>query len=88
MKFAFKLNTLHAAIIIAITFASSGALAPIAVSLDNPPIAIYSVFVLSLINWIAVTKASWNLRLPIHWRPQRPVLKLFNSPPSPATSMM
>ncbi len=67
MKFAFEINTLHAAIIIAITFSSSGALAPIAVSLDNPPIAIYSVFVLALINWIVVIKASWNLWLPIRW---------------------
>jgi hypothetical protein len=91
MKFALKINTLHAAIIIAVTFASSGALAQIAVSFNNLPVTIYSVFVLTLINWIAVTKASWNLRLPTHWQwssqPQWPVLELFNSPPSPATSM-
>ncbi len=67
MKFAFEINTLHAAIIIAITFASSGALAPIAVSLDNPPVAIYSIFVLLLINWIAAMMASWNLQLPTRW---------------------
>jgi hypothetical protein len=90
MKFALKINTLHSAIIIAVTFASSGALALIAVSLDNRPIAIYSIFVLALINWIAATKTSWNLRLPTRWGwslwPQRSVLTLFNSPPSPATS--
>jgi hypothetical protein len=58
MKFAFKINTLHATIIIAVTFASSGALAPIAVSLKNLPVANYSVFVLALIHWIATTTAS------------------------------
>jgi hypothetical protein len=91
MKFALEINTLHAEIIIAITFASSGALTPIAVSLNNLPVAVYSVFVLALVNWIAVTKASWNLWLPTHWlwslRPQRLVLDFFNSPPSPSTSM-
>ena len=57
MKFAFEIKTeptLHAAVIIAVTFASSGALATIAVSLDNPSVAIYSVSILAIIIWIAV----------------------------------
>ena len=45
-----------AMIIIAVTFASSGALASIAVSLDNPTVAIYSVSSLAIIIWIAVTR--------------------------------
>jgi hypothetical protein len=48
MKFMFEIKTeptLHPAIIIAITVASLGALATIAVSLDNPSVAIYSVTV-------------------------------------------
>ncbi len=58
MKFAFKFKpepTLHAAIIIAVTFASSGALATVEVSLYNPSAAIYLVTVLTIIIWIVVT---------------------------------
>ncbi len=58
MKFAFEIKTeptLHAAFIIAITFTSSGALALIVVSLNNPTVAVYSVFILATIIWIAVT---------------------------------
>ena len=58
MIFVFEIKTeptLHAAIIIAVTFASSGAFASIAVFLDNPTVAIYSVSVLAFIIWIAVT---------------------------------
>ena len=61
MKFAFEIKTeptLHAAVIIAVTFASSGALATIAVSLDNPSVAIYSVSILAIIIWIAVTRTA------------------------------
>ncbi len=61
MKFVFEIKTeptLHAAVIIAITFASSGALTTVAVSLDNPSIAIYLVSVLAIIIWIAVTQTS------------------------------
>ena len=60
MKFAFEIKTeptLHAAIVIAVTFASSGALATIAVS-DNPSVAIYSVSFLAIIIWIAVTRTA------------------------------
>ena len=59
MKFTSEIKTeptLHTAVIIAITFASSGALASIVVSLDNPTVAIYSVSVLAIIIWIAVTR--------------------------------
>ncbi len=58
MKFAFEIKpepTLQAAVIIAVTFASFGALATIAVSLYNPSAAIYLVTVLAIIIWIAVT---------------------------------
>ena len=58
MKFAFKIKTeptIHAAVIIAVTLASSGALATITVSLDNPTVAIYSMSILVIIIWIAVT---------------------------------
>ncbi len=61
MKFAFEIKTeptLHAAVIIAVTFASSGALAMVAVSLDNPSVTIYSVAILAIIIWIAVTWTS------------------------------
>ncbi len=61
MKFAFEIKTeptLHTAVIIAITFTSSGALASIAVSLDNPTVAIYSVSILVIIIWIAVTQTA------------------------------
>jgi hypothetical protein len=61
MKFAFDFKTeptLRAAVIIDITFASSGALASIAVSLDNPTVAIYLVSVLAIIIWIAVTRTA------------------------------
>ncbi len=61
MKFAFKIKTeptLHAVVIIAVTFASSGALALIGVSLDNPTVIIYSVSILALIIWIAVTRTA------------------------------
>jgi hypothetical protein len=61
MKFVFEIKTeptLHAAIIIAVTSASSGALASIAVSLDNPTVTIYSVPVLAFIIWIAVTRTA------------------------------
>ncbi len=61
MKFVFEIKTeptLRAAIIIAITITSSDALAMIAVSLDNPSIAIYSVTILALIIWIVITKMS------------------------------
>ncbi len=61
MKFAFEIKTeptLHAAVIIAVTFASSGALATIAVSLDIPSVAIYSVSILAIIIWIAVTRTA------------------------------
>ena len=46
------------AVIIATTFASSSALALIAVSLDNPTVAIYSVSILAIIIWIAVTRTA------------------------------
>ncbi len=58
MKFAFEIKTeptLHAAVIITVTFTSSGALALIAVSLNNPTVAIYSISILGIIIWIAVT---------------------------------
>jgi hypothetical protein len=61
MKFAFENKTeptLCAAIIIAVAITSSGALATIAVSLDNPSVAIYSITILVLIIWIAITKIS------------------------------
>ncbi len=61
IKFAFEIKTeptLHAAVIIAITFASSDALALVVVSLDNPSVTIYSVSVLAIIIWIAVTWTS------------------------------
>ncbi len=61
MKFAFEIKTeptLHAAFIIAITFASSGALTLIAVSLDSPTVTIYSVSILAIIIWIAVTRTA------------------------------
>ena len=61
MKFAFEIKTeptLQAAVIIAITFASSGALAPIAVSLENLCVAIYSATVLALIIWISITRTA------------------------------
>ncbi len=61
MKFPFKIKpepTLHPAVIIAITFASSSALATIAVSLYNPSAAIYLVTVLAIIIWIAVTQTA------------------------------
>jgi hypothetical protein len=61
MKFAFEIKTeptLRTAIIIAITITSLGALAMITVYLDNPSIAIYSVTILTLIIWIAITKMS------------------------------
>jgi hypothetical protein len=61
MKFAFEIKTeptLHAAVIIAMTFASSGTLATIAVSLHNPSVVIYSVTVLAIIIWIAVTRTA------------------------------
>ncbi len=61
MKFAFEIKTeptLHTAVIIAVTFASSGALSAVAVSLDNPSVAIYSVTILVLIIWIAVTRTT------------------------------
>ena len=61
MKFAFEIKaepTLQAAAIIAITFASSGALAPIAVSLENLSVAIYSATVLALIIWISITRTA------------------------------
>ena len=61
MKFAFEIKTeptLRAEIIIAVAITSLGALATIAVSLDNPSIAIYSVTVLALIIWIAITEMS------------------------------
>jgi hypothetical protein len=46
------------AVIIAITFASSGALAMVAVSPNNPFVAIFLVSVLAIIIWIAVTRTS------------------------------
>ena len=52
------MTTLHAAIIIAIAITSLGALATIAVSLDNPSMAIYPFTILALIIWIAITKTS------------------------------
>jgi hypothetical protein len=61
MKFTFEIKTeptLPAAIIIAVAIISLGALATIAVSLDNPSVAIYSVTVLALIIWIAIMKTS------------------------------
>jgi len=61
MKFAFEIKTeptLHAAVIIAITFAFSGALATIAVSLENPSVAIYSATVLALIIWTSITRTA------------------------------
>jgi hypothetical protein len=61
MKFPFEIKTeptLHAAVIIAVIFASSLALASIAVSLDNPTVAIYSVSILAIIIWIAVTRTA------------------------------
>jgi hypothetical protein len=61
MKFAFEIETeptLHTAIVIAVTFASSGTLATIAVSLDNPSVAIYSVSILAIIIWITVTRTA------------------------------
>jgi hypothetical protein len=61
MKFAFNIKTaptLHAAVIIAVTFASFGALATVAVSLNKPSVATYLVSVLALIIWIAVTRTS------------------------------
>ncbi len=61
MKFAFEIKTeptLHAAVIIAVTFASSGALATVVVSLKNPSVAIYLVSILLIIIWIAVTMTS------------------------------
>jgi hypothetical protein len=61
MKFAFTIKTaptLHAAVIIAVTFASSGALATVAVSLDNPSVTTYLVSILAVIIWIAVTRTS------------------------------
>jgi hypothetical protein len=59
MKYAFEIKTeptLHAAVVIAVVLTSSGALATIAVSLDNPSVAIYCVTVLALIIWIALIK--------------------------------
>ncbi len=61
MKIAFEIKTeptLRAAVIIAVTFASSGALASVAVSLNNPTVAIYSVSTLAIIIWIAVTRTA------------------------------
>ena len=61
MKFAFEIKTeptLHTAIVIAVTSASSGALATIVVYLDNPSVAIYSVSILAIIIWIAVTRTA------------------------------
>ncbi len=59
MKYAFKIKTeptLHAAEDFAVVITSSGALATIAVSLNNPPIAIYCITILALIIWIALMK--------------------------------
>jgi len=61
MKFAFEIKTeptLHVAVIVTVTFASSGALAAIAVSLDNPTVAIYLASILTTIIWIAVTRTA------------------------------
>ena len=61
MKFAFEIKTeptLHAAVVITVTFASSWALSAVAVSLDNPSVAIYSVTILAFIIWIAVTRTA------------------------------
>ena len=61
MKFAFEIKTeptLHVAVIVTVTFASSGALATITVSLDNPTVAIYLASILTTIIWIAVTRTA------------------------------
>jgi hypothetical protein len=57
MKYAFKIKTEpQAAVVIVVVVTSSGALATIAVSLDNPSVTIYCVTVFSLFTWIELTK--------------------------------
>jgi hypothetical protein len=56
MKFVFEIKTvpaLHTAVVIMVVVTSSSALATIAVSLANLPVATYCVTVLALIIWIA-----------------------------------
>jgi hypothetical protein len=57
MKYIFEIKTeptLHAAVVISVVVASSGALAMITVSLDSLSFAIYCVIFFTLIVWIAL----------------------------------
>ncbi len=59
MKYIFKIKTeytLQVVVAIVVIVTSSGALATIAVSLNNPSVDIYCVTVFALVTWIALTK--------------------------------